>query len=107
VVKALVPMPSPGRVLDWHALQHRWQGCWQCQAACRQVLPAEGGALSHGRILALDEIPSDSPVLVVPVPQADETPPPEEVPKMEEGAEDLVGGSVQGDGKGQGAVESP
>jgi len=75
--------------------------------ACREVLPAEDGALPDRRIPALDEITPDSPVLVVPVPKADERPPLEEVPKMEEGTEDPVAGGVQGDGKREVAVESP
>jgi len=81
-------------------------GCGEHQAACCKVLPAEDGALPHRRIPALDEIARDSPVLVVPVPQADEGPPFEEVPEMEGGAEDLVGGGIQGDGQGEVAVES-
>ena len=48
-------------------------GCWEHQAACREVLPAEDGALPDRRIPALDQITADPPVLVVPVPQADES----------------------------------
>jgi len=81
-------------------LEARRHGGGEHQAACRKVLPAEDGTLPHGRIPALDKILPDPPVLVVPVPQEDETPPLEEVSEMEEGVEDLVGGGLQGDGKG-------
>jgi len=85
----------------------RRHGRGEHQAACREVLPAEDGALPHGRIPALDEISPDPAVLVVPVPQADETPPLEEVSEVEEGAEDPVGGGLQGDGKGGGSGGKP
>jgi len=83
-----------------------WHGCWEHQQACLEVLSAEDGALSDRRISALDEITSNSPVLVVPMPQADKRSPLEEVSEVEGGAENPVGGGVQGDGKREGAVES-
>ena len=70
-------------------------------------LATQRRALPHRRIPALDEIASESPVLVVPMPQADKRSPLEEVPEMEGGAADLVGGGVQGDGQGEVVVESP
>ena len=42
-----------------------WRGCWKHQEACLEVLPAEDRALPYRTIPALDEIPFDSPVLVV------------------------------------------
>jgi len=81
-------------------------GCWEHQEACLEVLSAEDGSLSDRRIPALDEITPNSPVLVVPMPQTDERSPLEVVSEVEGGAEDPVGGGVQGDGKREGAVES-
>jgi hypothetical protein len=73
-------------------------GCWEHQAACCEVLPYEDGALPYRRVPTLDKVASEPPVLVVPMPQADERPPLEEVPEMEGGAENLVEGGLQGDG---------
>jgi len=65
-------------------------GCWECQEAGLEIQPAEDGALSHWRVPALVEIPPNAAVLVVPVPQADKGPPPQEVPEMEGGAEGVM-----------------
>jgi len=62
----------------------RRYSCWEHQEACLKVLPAEDRALPYRTIPALDEIPFDSPVLVVQVPPAVEGSPFEKVPTMEE-----------------------
>jgi len=46
-------------------------------------------------------------VLLVPVPQADEASPLEEVPQMEKRAEGPLGGGAEGDWERDRAVESP
>ena len=75
------------------------------QAAGCQVLPAEDGALPHGRIPALDDSPSDTPVLVVPAPQADEGASLEGMPEVAKAAESAVEGGVEGDREGEGEAE--
>ena len=58
-------------VQDADEPETRRHGGWERQTTCRTVLPAEDGALPHGRVSALDNIPADGPLLVVPTPQAD------------------------------------
>ena len=84
----------------------RRHGCWERQEAGLEILSAEDGALPHWRVSALVEIPPNAAVLVVPVPQADKGPPPQEVPKMEGGAEGVMAEGRRGDGEREGAVES-
>jgi len=83
-----------------------WCGCWEHQEACLEVLPAEDRVLPYRTIPALDEIPFDSPVLVVQVPKANEGLPFKEVPTMEECAEDPVEGGMEGSRERKVAVES-
>jgi len=92
-------------VQDAQEPEARRHGGWECQAAGREVLPDEDGALPRRRIPALDNLPAYGPVLVVPAPQADERAPLEGVPEVEKAAEDAVEGSVEGDGEGETAVE--
>jgi len=96
----------PEEIQDAEKPEAGRHGCWEHQEARLEVLSAEDGALSDRRIPALDEITPNSPVLVVPMPQAEERSPPVEVSEVEEGAEDPVGGGVQEDGEREGAVES-
>ena len=83
-----------GKIQDAEKPEARQHSCRECQKACLEVLPAKDGAQPHGPIPALDEIPSDPPVLVVPAPQADKRTPLERVPEVEETAEDAVEGGV-------------
>jgi len=82
-----------------------WHSSWEVQEACLEVRPDKNGALPDGTVPALGESSPDSPVLVVPVANTDEGPPPQGVPEVEGAAEDLVGGGVQGDGEREAAVE--
>jgi len=87
-------------------LKARQYGRWECQETGLEVLSAEDGVLPHWRVSALVEIPPNAAVLVVPVPQADKGPLPQEVPKMEGGAEGVMAEGRRGDGEREGAVES-
>jgi len=78
-------------------------GCWKYQEARLAVLPAEGGALPHGKVPALGQESTRPPMLVVPVPLADKGAPLQGVSEVEGGAEDPLGGSEEGDR----AVEEP
>jgi len=80
-------------------------GCWKHQEACLEVLPAEDGALPHRTVPALGESTPNSPVLVVPLPHADEGPPLEGVPGVEGSAEDPMEGGMGGDRKREAAME--
>jgi len=84
----------------------RQYGCLERQEAGLKVLSAEDGALSHWRVHALVKILPNAAVLVVPVPQEDKGPPPQEVPEMEEGAEGVMAEGRRGDGEREGVVES-
>jgi len=72
-----------------------------------KVLPAEGGKLPHRRIPALDKGPSERPVLVAPLPLANERPPLRGVSGMEDIVEDSVGGSVEGAREAEETVDRP
>jgi len=84
----------------------RQHGCWEHQEACLEVLPAEDRALPYRRIPALDDIPPDAPVLVVPAPQADKRAPLKGVPEVEKTAESAVEGGVERDREGEGETKS-
>ena len=80
-------------------------GCWEHQETRLEVLPAEDGALPDGAVPALGKGATNSPVLVVSVPDTDEGPPPQGVSEVEGAAEGFVGGGVQGDREREAAVE--
>jgi len=71
--------------------QARQCGHWELQEACLEVLPDEDRALPDRTIPALGKGSPHRPVLVVPVPHANERPPLQGVSGMEDAAKDSVG----------------
>jgi len=65
-----------------------WHSCWELQEACLAVLPDEDGALSHRAVSPLDENPTHSPVLVVPIPEPDSGAPLQRLSEVEGPTED-------------------
>jgi len=87
--------------------QAGWHGRRRYQEARLKELPAESGSLPHRTVLALGESLPCGPVLVVPVPIANERPPIQGVPGVESPAEDPVGRGAEGDGEVEEPVEDP
>jgi len=85
-----------------HAGRH---GCWEYQVAHFKVLPDESGVQQYRAVPSLGQSSPSCPVLVVPVPLANERPPLQGVPGVEGPAENPVWGCAERDREVEGPLD--
>jgi len=94
-------------VLHAKATETGRSGGRQHQGYRLKVLPAEGGARPHRAVPAQRNGSPHRPVLVVPVPVANERAPFQGVSAVKDAAEDYVGGSAEVDQEVEEQVDGP